>query len=155
MPVQQIGFASNQVSDPDVKKWITDNVPDYTQRLMTKEDAAQFSAEEGIKKVYLFSAKQKVPPIYKALSAQFRNRVRFAFVNVEASVSAEVAADFGVEKWPTLLVESAGEDGGHDLYSGKMKLNELVEFVAPHALSDAEKKEERVIESKSQTTVNQ
>lgn len=43
MPVQVVPFASNQVSDPDVKRWITDNVPDYTQRLMTKEDAFQFS----------------------------------------------------------------------------------------------------------------
>jgi len=52
-----IPFASNQVSDPDVKKWITDNVPDYTQRLMTREDASQFSTESDIRKVYLFSAK--------------------------------------------------------------------------------------------------
>ena len=150
MPVQVIPFASNQVSDPDVKRWITDNVPDYTQRLMTKEDAVQFSAESDIKKVYLFSAKQKVPPIYKALSSTFRNRLRFAFVNVEASVSADLASDFGVEKWPTLLVENGGdEEGTHAIFSGKMKLNELVDFVTPHALAESEKKEERVIASKS------
>ena len=156
MPVQVVPFASNQVSDPDVKKWITDNVPDYTQRLMTREDASQFSAESDIKKVYLFSAKQKVPPIYKALSATFRNRLRFAFVNVEASVSAELAGDYGVEKWPTLLVENGAEDGeSHAIFGGKMKLNELIDFVAPFALPEDQKKEERVISSKSQTTVNQ
>lgn len=57
MPYSIVPFASNQVSDPDVKKWITDNIPDYTQRLSTMEDADQFAAEKGIKKVYLFSAK--------------------------------------------------------------------------------------------------
>lgn len=30
MPVSVIPYASNQVSDPDVKKWITENVPDFT-----------------------------------------------------------------------------------------------------------------------------
>ena len=35
-----------------------------------------------------------------------------------------------------------------------MKLNELIDFVAPFALPEDEKKEERVISSKSQTTVN-
>jgi len=35
-----------------------------------------------------------------------------------------------------------------------MKLGELSDFVATYALSESEKKEERVIESKSQTTMN-
>ena len=122
---------------------------------MTREDASQFSTESDIRKVYLFSAKQKVPPIYKALSAQFRNRLRFAFVNVEATVSAELAERYGVEKWPTLLIESDVDGDEHAVYDGKMKLNELVDFVEPFALSESEKKEERVISSKSQTTVNQ
>ena len=39
MPTQPIYYASNQVTDPDVKKWITDHVPDYTQRLSTQQDA--------------------------------------------------------------------------------------------------------------------
>ena len=30
MPITPIAFASNQISDPDVKKWITDNIPDYS-----------------------------------------------------------------------------------------------------------------------------
>lgn len=154
MPVSVIPYASNQVSDPDVKKWITDNVPDFTQRLSTKEDAEQFASEEGIRKVYLLSAKQKVPPIYKALAANFRNRVRFGFTNPEASVSGELASQFDVSKWPTLLI--AGETGeNHIVFDGKMKLNELIDFVTPYALPADQAKEERVISSKQQTTVNQ
>lgn len=57
MPVTPVQFASNQVTDPDVKRWITDNIPDYTQRLSTKTDADQFADETGIQKVYLFSSK--------------------------------------------------------------------------------------------------
>lgn len=106
MQTETIPYSSNQVTDPDVKKWITDNVPDYTQRLMTREDADDFASETGIQKVYLFSAKQKVPPIYKALSATFRNRLRFAFVNMEASVAGELSDEFATTKWPTLLVQN-------------------------------------------------
>jgi len=84
MPTQQVHYSSRQATDPDIKRWITDNVPDYSQRLSTKADVEQFAEESGIQKVYLFSAKQKVPPIYKALTSEFRNRLRFAFVNAES-----------------------------------------------------------------------
>ena len=57
-------------------------------------------------KVYLFSGKQKVPPIFKALAQNYRNRVRFAFVNIEGVVAQELADEFGVTKWPTLLVQN-------------------------------------------------
>jgi len=43
----------------------------------------------------------------------------------------------------------------HHIYSGKMKLNELIDFVAPFALSASDKKEERVISSKTATSMNQ
>ena len=102
----------------------------------------------------MFSAKQKVPPIYKALSATFRNRLRFAFVNMEASVAGELADEFGTTKWPTLLVQNqfaTGDDDSeaHQIFDGKMKLNELIDFVTPFALSDDNKMEDRVIRSKS------
>lgn len=153
MRVEIIPYASNQVSDPDVRKWITDNVPDFTQRLSTRDDANQFAAEEGIKKVYLLSAKQKVPPIYKALSTHFRNRLRFGFTNPEASVSGELANEFGASKWPTLLIANTNGDE-HLIYDGKMSLHELISFVEPYALSVDQAKGEYVIQSKKQTSVN-
>ena len=151
MPVSVVPYASNAVSDGDVKKWITENIPDYTQRLQTSDDAAQFASETGIQMVYLFSSKQKVPPIYRALAAHYRNRVRFAFVPAEAQAAAELAEKFEVEKWPTLL---AHNPEGHFLYGGKMKLDALIEFVEGYALPEDQKKEERVIASKGQTSVN-
>lgn len=103
----------------------------------------------------MFSAKQKVPPIYKALATHFRNRVRFGFTNPESAVSADLSREFSTEKWPTLLISTGGEDGSPLLYEGKMKLHELIEFVEPHALTLEQAKDERVISSKEQTTVNQ
>ena len=101
--------------------------------------------------VYLFSSKQKVPPIYRALAAHYRNRARFAFVPAEAQAAADLAKKYGVEKWPTLLVDGPE---GHFLYAGKMKLDGLIDFVDGYALPEDQKKEERVIASKSQAGVN-
>ena len=38
MPLKVVEFTSNQITEPDIKRWITENIPDYTQRLTTKED---------------------------------------------------------------------------------------------------------------------
>ncbi len=43
----------------------------------------------------------------------------------------------------------------HHIYDGKMKLQDLVDFIEPFALKADQKKEERVIDSKTQTTINQ
>ena len=32
-PVAAVPYSSKQIGDGDIKKWITDNIPDYTQRL--------------------------------------------------------------------------------------------------------------------------
>ena len=158
MPILSVPFSSNQITDPDVKRWITDNIPDFTQRLSTMEDFEQFEHEDGIEKVYLFSAKQKVPPIYKALSAKYRNRLRFAFVNVESQVSTQLAKNFEVEKFPTLLIQNSKADLDetefHQIYNGKMKLDLITNFVDPYALSPENKKEDRVIDSKQQTAMD-
>jgi hypothetical protein len=47
---------------------------------VTQKDVRHFQNEDGISKVYLFSEKELTPPIYSALTQQFRNRIRFAFV---------------------------------------------------------------------------
>lgn len=150
MPTGVINYPSNQIGDIDVRNWITNNIPDYTQRLSTMEDFEQFESEADIAKVYLFSTKQKVPPIFKALAQHFRNRLRFAFVSSEASASTEIAKQLGSTKWPTMLVKTA--DGEVEVMPGeKMKLDAMREFVAPFALQKGQEKDEFVIKSKRDT----
>jgi len=38
-----------------------------------------------VNRVVLFSKKSKTPPIYKVLSSEFRDRLRFGFVEAEKS----------------------------------------------------------------------
>ena len=152
MPNENIPYSGSEITDTILKNWITNHIPDYTARISQRSDADEFASEGDISKVYLFSAKQKVPPIYKALASNFYNRLRFAFINVESEIGAPLGEEFEIEKWPTLLVHTT--EGDKVIYDGKMKLPALKEFVAPHALAEGEEKEERVIGSKTQTTLN-
>lgn len=99
-----------------------------------------------------------MPPIYKALSAKYRNRLRFAFVNAESQVSGSLSKHFEVDKFPTLLIQNPKADLDetefHQIYDGKMKLDQLDKFIQPYALSPEEKKADRVIDSKEQTTMD-
>ena len=67
-----------------------------------------------------------MPPIYKALSAVYRNRLRFAFVNIESQVSGDIAKEYDINKWPTLMVfnDKVAEDDteDHERFKGNMKL---------------------------------
>ena len=74
-----------------------------------------------------------MPPIYKALSTNYYNRLRFAFVQVESEIGGELGTEFDVEKWPTLLISTT--DGEKIPYDGKMKLPALKEFVDQYALN--------------------
>jgi hypothetical protein len=87
---------------------MTSNCPNYSQALKTESDFAEFNDEEGIHKVYLFSSKDKPSPIYLALTNQFRNRVRFAFVSEDSPAASIIAAQMGVSEYPTLLIKEDG-----------------------------------------------
>ena len=57
MPNENIPYSQNEVTDVIMKNWITNNIPDYTQRLSQRSDSDEFANETDISKVYLFSAK--------------------------------------------------------------------------------------------------
>ena len=150
MPLTQMPFRSTEVTQPRIKDWFTNNQPDYTQELISETDAEQFEQEEGINKVYLFSTKKQTPPIYQALAANFNNQLRFAIVKKGSVISEQLASEFSVTKWPTLLVniQNGTEDTRNVVYDGPLKLPELKKFVSEFALDISDKKEDYVIASK-------
>ena len=74
-------------------------------------------------------------------------------MQAESDIRVEISEKFGIEKWPTLLIETI--DGEKIVYDGKMKLPAINEFVEPYALSPENKREDRVLGSKAQSTVSQ
>jgi hypothetical protein len=57
-----------------------------------------------VNRVLLFSKKSKIPPIYKVLSSEFREKLRFGFI--EAEKSEELIRQFKdqVTEYPSILV---------------------------------------------------
>lgn len=150
MPLEMQPFRTTEITQPRIKDWFTNSQPDFTQELITEEDAEQFEHEEGINKVYLFSTKKATPPIYQALAANFNNRLRFAVVKKQNPIWEVLAHDFEVDKWPTLLVhvQNGADKAGNIVYDGKLKLPDLKAFVAEYALSPENAKEDYTITSK-------
>lgn len=131
-----ISFPENHLEPKNLKKWFLDNIPDYTTKGVTSsEDLAAFLARDHgrISKLIFLSGKQKAPQSVGALSAIYRDRVHFAFINESTQAGAEVKAKYGVEG-PTavLLIDQQGQVHS---YSGSMKVPELSEWVSPHALA--------------------
>ena len=65
-------------------------MPDYSVKIKTKNDFDRLvlnKNDEDINKVILFSKKEQVSPIFKAIVAEFKNRLRFFFINVPDNVS--------------------------------------------------------------------
>jgi hypothetical protein len=93
-----IQYPTNQVSVDGFKSWITKNIPDFSKRLATVSDYQKFSAQDGISKVYLLSAKSTPSPIYSALTSNFRDRVLFAFSSEQkdTDVANLIKQDFSV-----------------------------------------------------------
>ena len=58
--------------------------------------------DKDINKVILFSKKTKTPPIYKALTNEFRNRLRFGFVAVDSAPG--IVEKYNVTKFPSIIV---------------------------------------------------
>ena len=49
----------------------------------------------------MFSKKSKVPPIFKSLTSEFKERLRFGFVS---SDKKELVESYKVDKFPTVIV---------------------------------------------------
>ena len=151
MGPEMISFNDNQVTLPKVKTWILNNIPDFSTNITTSAKLDEFLGEAGdkdINRVILFSKKAKTPPIYKVLSATYRDKLRFGFISSE---NKELLTErfSNVTEFPTLLVQQSYDTDNKSVfaesieikYEGKKdyKLEELKEFLSNYARN--EKKE--------------
>jgi hypothetical protein len=146
MEPENIPFNSNQVSVKGVTNWILTNLPDFTLSIESVKDLEDFKnneEEKDINKVILFSKKNKTPPIFKVLSSEFRERIRFAFISNEKS--PDVVSHAQVTDLPIIqvlksfdLVENETLDRIETINYDKkeLKLAELKEFINDYAKTE-------------------
>lgn len=79
-------------------------MPDYSVKLHTQSDFESFRDDEAIARVVLISSKQAVPQIYSALTATYRDKVRFAFVSEDSQAANQVKSFYGITS-PAIILE--------------------------------------------------
>ena len=94
MKPTDIPFNDNQVTKEKVHSFIMNNLPDFSVKLDSKKKLDEFlNNDQDINKVILISKKAKTPPIYKALTSLYRDKIRFGFISSEANKDL-VASEF-------------------------------------------------------------
>ncbi|KAJ3056524.1 hypothetical protein HK097_006431 [Rhizophlyctis rosea] len=81
-------------------------------------------------KVILVSAKPSTPPLFKALSTEYRNRLSFGEVK---SSQKEIVEKLKVENFPAVIVVPKEEGAEPVVYEGAMKFAALSEFFDKYA----------------------
>jgi len=82
-------------------------------------------------KVILFSNKDKVPTILKALSSEtvFRRSIKFGFFKQADAEAAGAAKRFNVKKYPSFLMLRGGKLEQKEMYKGEMNFREIQQWV--------------------------
>ncbi|KAK9909480.1 hypothetical protein WJX75_002926 [Coccomyxa subellipsoidea] len=79
--------------------------------------------------VLLFSDKKQTSPLYKSLSSQYAGKLAFG----EVRGLGEMAAKFGVEAAPTLLVVCNGDPNTAERFQGEFKSGPISDFLSKFA----------------------
>eukprot|EP01028_Stygiella_incarcerata_P003617 TRINITY_DN17484_c0_g1_i1.p1 TRINITY_DN17484_c0_g1~~TRINITY_DN17484_c0_g1_i1.p1 ORF type:complete len:470 (+),score=120.52 TRINITY_DN17484_c0_g1_i1:115-1524(+) len=148
-PIPYNGMRSGKA----ITEFAISHMPDYSDRLKSKAAVDEFVKEDAasISKAILFTNRPEVTPLWKALSAEFRDRISFGAVLGRESES--LAEEFGVPKVPGILVfhHPSGES---ELYEGAPKYTRLFQFLEKTALpaesNDSKKKKTRADDEESE-----
>ncbi|EER15166.1 heat shock protein DnaJ, putative [Perkinsus marinus ATCC 50983] len=114
----------------DVKKAVLRYLP---TELIKKLDAANvdtfLTTDAAMPKVLLFTEKDSPPPMFKALSNEFRKEMQFGLVNVKKQ--PDLAKRFGVKKAPKILLQQAvGKKP--EAYKGEVSYIPIADWVNLH-----------------------
>jgi len=83
-----------------------DMIPNFVHNINNAASEEKFFGN-SLTKVLLFTDKSSTPTLFKALALEYRNRLAFGYIK---NSNKELVEKFGVEKYPTVLVQKKGED---------------------------------------------
>ena len=119
-------------SATDMVKTVLEMVPDYVQNVTT-DSLDSFLSTADYPKALLFSDKTSPPAMLKGLAVTLQSKLRIGMAH---SDNAELAAKFGVEEFPKLVAIEGSDASKAVLHEGKLKQNEVAEFMFKHALKE-------------------
>ncbi len=84
---KDINYEDKDTSLKAIKTWISKNMPNYSKKLKNPKQFESFNKpQEKLNTVYLFN--DKVPTVWKALSATYYNTIRFAHLDPDDAPDA-------------------------------------------------------------------
>jgi len=96
---------NQQRTASSLAKAAIDMLPNFVHKVDAKSE--EKFMENNLGKVMLFSDKKSVPTLFKALALEYRNRLHFGWIK---STEKELVEKYGVDSFPTVLVQKKGED---------------------------------------------
>ncbi|KAF4715494.1 hypothetical protein FOZ63_032532 [Perkinsus olseni] len=114
----------------DMKKAVLRYLPtELVKKLDTANVDTFLTTDASMPKVLLFTEKDTPPPMFKALSNEFRKEMQFGLVNVKKQ--ADLAKRFGVKKAPKILLQQAvGKKP--EAYKGEISYIPIADWVNLH-----------------------
>lgn len=95
--------------------------------LVTAENYDQFIAREPTKyKVLLFTERKTTPPIYKALSKQYKDKLLFGEVR---KTDQKMIENFKVTEFPKIMVITDPHGFQGEFYNGEVKIDLITKFL--------------------------
>ena len=145
-----IPYNETEVSATKFYKFLTNNMPELSVNITSEQQLKKFlygKHHEDINKVLLLTNKKKSSEQFKALTSEFRDRLRFGVVDANRKDLLSRFQKEGLTKdnvqWPALLVvkgynvdtKQVEKDGAVNIrYRGKsMEFAEIKEFVQIYA----------------------
>eukprot|EP00242_Pyramimonas_sp_CCMP2087_P012630 CAMPEP_0198198452 /NCGR_PEP_ID=MMETSP1445-20131203/1925_1 /TAXON_ID=36898 /ORGANISM="Pyramimonas sp., Strain CCMP2087" /LENGTH=515 /DNA_ID=CAMNT_0043868023 /DNA_START=126 /DNA_END=1670 /DNA_ORIENTATION=- len=115
-----------------IAEFATAAIPSFVQSISTADTTwAEFKTQNGaspLATAVLFTTKETTTPLYKALSLQYKDRLRLAEAR---SIDAALCAEFAVTEFPSVAIETT--TGERVLFEGKIGADSLVEFFDRYA----------------------
>jgi len=118
---------NGQRTASSLAKAAIDMVPNFVHKIDGESEEKFMKNTLG--KVLLFTDKKTVPTLFKALALEYRNRLHFGWIK---STEKELVEKYGVEKFPTVLVQKKGEEE-FNKFDGKVGFDALNNFLKKYS----------------------
>lgn len=168
MKTEYSPYREQNISPQLFKKYVTNQLQDFTSKVQTENDFNVYvknAQDKDINKVLIFTKREKVAPTIKALSAEFRDTIRFSVISIPegkgTDFQKELLKDYEIEGMPKLVLEQTYDAESesvlaqyriHDYKEKEFKIDQLLSFLRPFARKVAKEEPEDVSESKEQQT---
>lgn len=82
MGMEQSTFPQGAIDQKIYKNWVKKFMPDFSHKVQKSSEFKTLISENDINKVILFTKKDKPSPPFLAISAAFRDKLRFIVVPI-------------------------------------------------------------------------